>query len=100
MWRRRAFLFARSIAGLIRRKPFTSAWKERMMTILRNQNQKLYLFVDKSSQQWIVQEPDGTFWIIPATDDPWEDRQPFIPTEESELEPVPGHYKCMLGLPF
>ena len=34
------------------------------------------------------------------TDNPWEQRQPFTPAEETELEPVPGHYKYMLGLPF
>ena len=26
-------------------------------------------------------------------------RQPFYPSEETALEPVPGHYKYMLGLP-
>ena len=31
-------------------------------------------------------------------EDPWDQRQPFYPTEETELEPVPGHYKYMLGL--
>ena len=33
------------------------------------------------------------------TSNPWDERQPFIPAEETELEPVPGHYKQMLGLP-
>ncbi len=58
------------------------------------------LFVEKVSQQWIVRDPDGNFWILPNGEDPWDHRQPFQPTEESELEPVPGHYKYMLGLPF
>jgi hypothetical protein len=58
------------------------------------------IFVDKSSQQWVVRDPDGNFWLVPGGDDPWEHRQPFDPTEETELEPIPGHYKYLLGLPF
>ena len=59
------------------------------------------LFVDKSSQQWIVRDPDGDFWILPSVKDPWDHREPFDPTrEDSDLEPVPGHYKYMLDLPF
>ena len=58
------------------------------------------LYVDKASQQWIVRDPDGNFWSLPSTDNPWDERQPFSPTEETELEPVPGHYKHMLGLPL
>jgi hypothetical protein len=58
------------------------------------------LFVDKSCQQWVVRDPEGNFWLLPSVDNPWEQRQPFHPTEESELELVPGHYKDMLGLPF
>ena len=58
------------------------------------------LYVDRSSQQWIVLDPEGNFWIVPSQDEnPWGQRQPFYPTEETELEPVPGHYKYMLGLP-
>jgi hypothetical protein len=58
------------------------------------------LYVDKASQQWVVRDPDGNFWSLPSTDNPWDERQPFSPAEETELEPVPGHYKDMLGLPF
>ena len=58
------------------------------------------LFVEKSSQQWIVRDPDGNFWVVPAGEHAWERREPFQPTEESALEAVPGHYKYMLGLPF
>jgi hypothetical protein len=58
------------------------------------------LFVDRSCQQWVVQDPEGNFWLLPAVDNPWSQRQPFHPTEETELEPIPGHYKDMLGLPF
>ena len=61
---------------------------------------KLTLFVCRSSQQWVVLDPEGNFWILPSVENPWDQRQPFYPTEETELEPVPGHYKYMLGLPF
>lgn len=61
---------------------------------------KLALYVDRSNQQWIVLDAEGNFWIVPGDeDDPWDQRQPYWPTEETELEPVPGHYKSMLGLP-
>ncbi len=58
------------------------------------------LYVDRLSQQWIVRDPDGNFWLVPSVDHPWDHRQPFQPTEETDLEPVPGHYIDMLGLPF
>ena len=58
------------------------------------------LFVDRSSQQWIVLDRDGNYWIVPsANENPWNQRQPYFPTAETELEPVPGHYKYMLGIP-
>ena len=58
------------------------------------------LFVDRSQQHWIVLDPDGNYWVVPSDEEnPWSQRQPFYPTEETELEPVPGHYKYMLGLP-
>jgi hypothetical protein len=58
------------------------------------------LFVERLCQQWVVRDPEGNFWRLPSVDNPWAQRQPFQPTAESELEPVPGHYKYMLGLPF
>lgn len=58
------------------------------------------LFVDRSSQQWIVRDPEGNFWILPSGEDPWDHRKPFHPTAATDLEPVPGHYKDMLRLPF
>ena len=58
------------------------------------------LYVDRANQQWIVLDPEGQFWIVPVSEDEaWNLRQPFLPTDETELEPVPGHYKYMLGLP-
>jgi hypothetical protein len=58
------------------------------------------LFVDRINQQWIVRDPDGNYWILPSCDDAWDNRQPFQPTDETELEPIPGHYKYLLRLPF
>ena len=37
------------------------------------------LFVEKSYQQWVVRDPEGNFWPLPAVDDPWGHRQPFTP---------------------
>jgi hypothetical protein len=64
------------------------------------QKHVIAIFVDKSSQQWVVRDADGHFWLLPAGENPWDHRQPFDPTEETELEPIPGHYKYMLDLPF
>jgi hypothetical protein len=59
------------------------------------------LFVDRTSPEgWVVRDPEGNFWLVPPVDSPWENRRPFYPTEEMELEPVPGHYKYLLELPF
>jgi len=64
------------------------------------QKQAIALFVDRTTQQWIVRDPAGNFWILPANEDSWERREPFQVTEESELVPIPGHYKYLLRLPF
>ena len=59
------------------------------------------IYVDRTRpQHWIVRDPEGNFWIVPPVENPWDNRQPFEPTEDTELEPVPGHYKYMLGVPF
>jgi hypothetical protein len=68
------------------------------MSIVRKQAVSLY--VDRSSGCWIVRDPDGNFWQVPSVDNPWDHRQPFEATAMTELEPVPGHYKDMLGVPF
>jgi len=58
------------------------------------------LFVDRSTQRWIVLDHEGNFWTVPNDlEKPWDQRQPFYPTDDTELQPVPGHYKSMLGLP-
>jgi hypothetical protein len=58
------------------------------------------IYVDRSTGSWVVRDADGNLWVLPLTDNPWDDRRPFSPAEEAELEPVPGHYKNLLGLPF
>ena len=62
--------------------------------------QAVALFADRSSQRWIVRDPDGNLWTLPSVENSWDHREPYQPTAESHLEPVPGHYKDMLGLPF
>ena len=58
------------------------------------------LYVDKTCpEHWIVLDHQGRFWMVPPGQNPWERRQPFQPTEDTELEPIPGHYKYVLGLP-
>ena len=58
------------------------------------------LYVDHFSKQWIVCDPEGRFWIVSGDARvPGDQRLPFIPNEETELEFVPGHYKHTLGIP-
>ena len=68
-----------------------------MLTVRK---QGVSIYVDRSTRHWVVRDADGNLWLLPSTDNPWDDRQPFSPAEETELEPVPGHYKYLLGLPF
>lgn len=58
------------------------------------------IYVDRVSRQWIVRDPEGQFWALPTGEDAWEQRQVFEPTPETDLEPIPGHYKYLLRLPF
>jgi hypothetical protein len=59
------------------------------------------IYVDRTcTEHWIVRDPDGQYWIVPPVANAWDSRQPFEPTEETDLEPIPGHYKFMLNLPF
>jgi hypothetical protein len=67
------------------------------MTVLNER--KVHLFVDRTSGQWVVRDTEGVFWVVPAMDMAWQHRQPFDLSDDTELEPVPGHYKYLLGLP-
>ena len=62
-------------------------------------NRVVALYAEKASQQWIVRDDEGNFWSLPNTDNAWDERRPYTPSEWTDLEPVPGHYKDMLGLP-
>jgi hypothetical protein len=68
------------------------------MTTLRKF--RVSIFVDNLSQRWIVRDPDGSFWILPTGENPWENREPFVLTGDCDLTPVPEHYKYLLELPF
>lgn len=66
--------------------------------MLTGRTQVLAIYVDRSSGRWVVRDADGNLWTLPVSDNPWDDRQPYASAEEAELEPVPGHYKYLLGL--
>jgi hypothetical protein len=68
--------------------------------MLAVRKQAAALFVDRATQQWIVRDPEGSFWTVPSGENAWDRRIPFQHTDQVELEPVPGHYKYLLGLPF
>lgn len=61
-------------------------------------NRVIALYVDRTTKQWVVRDPEGKLWSLAAGENPWDERQPFTPAEETDLEPVPGHYKYLLGL--
>ncbi len=60
----------------------------------------LALYVDRTAQQWVVLDSQGNYWLVPqGEENGWDQRQPFCPTEKSDLQPVPGHYRYLLGVP-
>jgi hypothetical protein len=67
-----------------------------MLTVRK---QVVAIYVDRSNGQWVVRDAEGDFWALPTAENPWDHRRPFVPTDDNELEPVPKHYKYMLGLP-
>ena len=69
-----------------------------MLTLRKN---VVSLDVGRSSQQWIVLDLQSNFWVVPIIyENSCSQRQPFYPTENAELEPVPRHDKYMLGIPI
>jgi hypothetical protein len=70
---------------------------DRSLTVITHK--KIHLYVDKANSQWIALDGDGNFWVLPMNDNPWERRQKIQISDELKLEPVPGHYKHMLGIP-
>ena len=68
-----------------------------MLTLRKN---VVNLYVDRASQQWIVLDGEGNYWLVPGgCENPWNQHQPSYANEETAFEPVPGHYEYMLGLP-
>jgi hypothetical protein len=66
--------------------------------MIATENLIVGLYVDKARpEHWIVRDHQGRLWMVPPGENSWGRRQPFQPTEETELEPIPSHYKYMLG---
>jgi hypothetical protein len=88
----------RNAPGLGRRDPRdTPRGSENVLTLKKS---AVALFADRASRRWIVRDPEGNFWLLPPVENCWDHREPFRPTDGAELEPIPGHYKDTLGLPF
>jgi hypothetical protein len=68
--------------------------------MLTLRKQVVALYVDRSTQQWVVRDPDGAFWMVPTMEDGWDHREPFELREHADLEPIPAHYRYLLNLPF
>ncbi|MCE9566828.1 MAG: hypothetical protein K8U57_32890 [Planctomycetes bacterium] len=67
--------------------------------MLTARKQVMAIYVDRASEQWIIRDFEGSLWALPQSENPWDDRQPYSLTEETELEPVPRHYRYMLRIP-
>src|ERR1051326_8543086 len=51
------------------------ARRERMMMSIKKVT--VALFVDRLSNQWVVRDPDGDFWIVPFGESGWESPRAF-----------------------
>ena len=69
-------------------------------TMTTGTKRRVALCIERSSQQWVVRDPEGHVWLLLSVEDPWGYRQPFTLTPASALEPVPGHDTSMRGFPF
>lgn len=86
------------ICGTVPEEDANPSFKEWVMTTIARKPLST-LYVDRSTKQWIVRDAEGKFWIVPGDDRvPGNQHEPFLPTEGTELELVPGHYKHMLGI--
>jgi hypothetical protein len=54
------------------------------------------LYVDRNTQQWVVRDNEGNLWSVPPGENGWDQRSRFEPSEESDLEILPGHYIFMI----
>ena len=66
--------------------------------MLAERKQVIALYADRSTQQWVVRDADGEYWIEQKGDDGIDRWEPYPLSEETELEPIPGHYKYLLRL--
>ena len=67
--------------------------------MISTRKQLFTLYVERSSQQWVVRDAEGNFWIVPCVENAWDNRKPYHLAEGADLAPVPQHYKYALGLP-
>jgi hypothetical protein len=67
------------------------------MTSTRKPAMSLYVDKDRP-EHWIVRDGEGQFWIVPPGEDAWTRREQFQPSDDVELQTVPGHYFYMLGI--
>jgi hypothetical protein len=58
------------------------------------------LFVDRTTQQWVVRDPHGEYWRLPSVENCWIHREPFDRSDNVDLSVIPGHYRHALNLPF
>jgi hypothetical protein len=73
-------------------------WSEHRMTTIKKPVMSIY--VDRRHpEHWIVRDREGRFWVVPPEEGAWAKREPLHPSEDADLEPVPGHYLYMLGMP-
>ena len=81
--------------------PLTSETDVRMTmsSTSPGRREHLSLFADRTAQRWVVRDSNGRFWAMPVTATSWEERAPIEPSDEMTLEPVPGHYLVLVGLP-
>lgn len=68
--------------------------------LIQGRKHSVAIYVDRSCQQWVVRDPTGKFWIVPAAENAWEQRQQLEIHDDTILEMVPGHYKYLFDLPF
>lgn len=79
---------------------FSECDSSRDSTALISHHHTRLLYVDRASRRWIVRDANGVYWALPHLENPWRHRVPYQLTADADLEPVPGHYKTILGIPL
>ena len=68
--------------------------------MMTTRKRAIRLYVDKGCpEHWIVLDDEGQFWVVPSEENAWDKREPIDLSDDADLEPVPGHYLYLLGLP-